>query len=162
MDTIDTRAAVPADADVVADYHRRCFEATFAELIRAGSALPPDRGGTRQQFSEWFRPDSDVETQVVAIDGVPIAHVSTSENRLLNLFVDPQHQGHGIGRHLLALAESKLSDCGHHELQLHARVENRAAIGFYEHFGWTRSGRTIRTVEHGIAYDELVMVKNID
>jgi hypothetical protein len=43
---------------------------------------------------------------------------------------------------------------------LHARVENLAAIAFYEKAGWTVTDRLIHTVEHGISYDERVLIKD--
>jgi hypothetical protein len=45
--------------------------------------------------------------------------------------------------------------------QLHARVENVAAIAFYESQGWTVTDRLIHTVEHGISYAERVLVKHL-
>ena len=48
---------------------------------------------------------------------------------------------------------------GHSDLELHARVENVAAIAFYVRHGWTVTDRLIHTVEHGISYDERVLVK---
>ena len=48
---------------------------------------------------------------------------------------------------------------GHAELESHARVENVAAIAFYEAAVWTATDRLIHTFEHGISYDEHVLVK---
>ena len=160
MAAFEVRAAVPADADAVEDYHHRCFTTTYAAHLAAGEVGAPDRAGTRQQLHDWFLSGSGVETRVVVSQGVPIGHVSVSGHRLLHLFVDPVHHGTGLGRDLLALGEAMIAAGGHADLELHARVENLAAIAFYEHSGWERTGRTIRTVEHGISYDEQVLVKH--
>jgi hypothetical protein len=48
---------------------------------------------------------------------------------------------------------------GHTDYELHARVENVEAIAFYKKAGWTVTDRLIHTVEHGISYDEHVLVK---
>ena len=48
---------------------------------------------------------------------------------------------------------------GHTEFELHTRVENLAAIAFYKKAGWTVTDRLVHTVEHGISYDEFVVVK---
>lgn len=45
------------------------------------------------------------------------------------------------------------------ELATRYRLENLAAITFYENAGWTVTDRLIHTVEHGISYDEWVLVK---
>lgn len=160
MDAVGFRAAQPADADAVEDYHHRCFLSTYAAHLAAGSFEPPERSGTRQQLRDWFSPGSNCETVVAVVDGRPIGHVTVSGDRLVHLFVEPGHQGRGLGRLLLARGEAVLRARGHAELQLHARVENATAIAFYVRQGWTVTDRVIRTVEHGIGYDERVLVKH--
>jgi hypothetical protein len=39
-------------------------------------------------------------------------------------------------------------------------VDNLAAVAFYETAGWIVTDRLIRTVEHGISYDEHVFIKH--
>ncbi|MEM9516851.1 MAG: GNAT family N-acetyltransferase [Actinomycetota bacterium] len=158
---VATRSATPRDADVVEDYHARCFERTYATQLAAGELRPPDRAGMRAQFRSWFETDSDVETQIVERDGTPIAHCSVSGNRLVHLFVDPAHQRSGIGGQLLAMAEATMAQGGHDEYELHVRVENAAAIAFYLRAGWAMTDQVIRAAEHGIVYDEHVLVKRL-
>lgn len=160
MAALEVRAAVPADADAVEDHHHRCFTTTYAARLAAGEFGAPDRAGTRRQLYDWFLPGSDVDTRVVVSEGLLIGHVSVSGHRLLHLFVDPVHHGVGLGRDLLAQGEAMIAASGHADLELHARVQNVAAIAFYEHAGWRWDGRTIHTVEHGISYDEEVLVKH--
>ncbi len=161
MDAVELRAARPSDADAVEEYHHRCFLSTYATHLAAGDFGPPDRAGTKQQLHDWFVPGSDCETVVAVGGGRPIGHVTVSGRRLVHLFVEPGHQGRGLGRQLLARGEAMLSAHGHTDLELHARVENVAAIAFYVSQGWTVTDRLIRTVEHGIGYDERVLVKRI-
>ena len=66
----------------------------------------------------------------------------------------------GLGRHLLEHGEAVIAAGGHTDFELHARVDNLAAITFYENAGWTVTDRLIHTVEHGISYDERVLVKH--
>lgn len=161
MTAIELRPAAPADAGAVEDYHHRCFLTTYAAQVRAGEFGPPDRAGTRQQLAGWFAPGSGCATQVAVADGTPVGHVTTSGHRLVHLFVDSAHQGTGLGRRLLALGEAAIAANGHRDLELHTRVENLPAIAFYEREGWTVTEQKIRTVEHGIAYDERVLVKRL-
>ena len=159
MGAVEFREATADDADAVADYHQRCFATTFAAQLVAGELSAPEREGTRQQLREWFQPGSGFETLVAVVDGTPVGHVTVSGDQLVHLFVDPAHQGTGLGRQLLALGEATIVASGHTDLELHARVENLAAIAFYEQMGWTVTDRMIHTVEHGISYDEHVIVK---
>lgn len=159
MDAIEIRAANPDDADAVEDYHDRCFRRTYSSQLLAGEFVAPDRAGTREQLREWFQPGSEFETRVAVVDGRPVGHFTVRGHQLVHLFVEPDHQDVGLGRHLLAQGEAMIAADGHTDFELHARVENLAAISFYEKAGWTVTDRLIRTVEHGISYDEHVLVK---
>ncbi|MFW2332462.1 N-acetyltransferase family protein [Ilumatobacter sp.] len=159
MNPIEIRPATPADADAVAAYHARCFAATYAPRLRAGGFETPDPESTRQQLHEWFRPRSEIQTRVAVVNGRPIGHVAVSDHQLVHLFVEPEHQGLGLGRQLLAQGETMIAAGGHSRFELHVRVDNLAAISFYEEAGWIRTDRLIHTVEHGIGYDEHVLVK---
>lgn len=161
MDAIEIRAAIPDDAEAVADYHDRCFRNTYSSQLAEGEFEAPDREGTRQQLRDWFRPESEFETRLAVVDGVPIGHFTVSGHQLVHLFVDPDHQGMGLGRRLLAQGETMIAADGHTDFELHARVENLAAIAFYEAAGWTMTDRVIHTVEHGISYDERILVKRV-
>lgn len=160
MDAIEVRAATPDDADAVADYHDRCFAKSYSSQLLAGELETPDPEGTRQQLQDWFRPGSEFETRVAVVDGVPIGHFTVYGHQLVHLFVEPGHQGMGLGRHLLAQGEAMIAADGHTDFELHARVDNLAAIAFYETAGWTVTDRLIHTVEHGIGYDEHVLTKH--
>lgn len=159
MGAIEIRSAVPDDAHTVAAYHDRCFRTTYAAQLLAGSLTAPDPDGTRLQLREWFEPGSDFETWVAVVKDVPIGHATIRGHQLVHLFVEPEHQGTGLGQRLLAEGETMIAAAGHSEFELHARVENVAAIGFYEAAGWTVTDQLIRTVEHGISYNEHVLVK---
>jgi ribosomal protein S18 acetylase RimI-like enzyme len=161
MDAVELRAARPADAGPIEDYHHRCFLSTYAVQVAAGSFGPPDRAGTRRQLRDWFSPGSDCATVVAVDGGTPVGHVTVSGHRLVHLFVEPGHQGRGLGRLLLARGEAMLRAGGHADVELHARVENVAAIAFYVGQGWTVTDRLTRTVEHGISYDERVLVTHV-
>lgn len=161
MHAFETRAATPADVDAVAYYHHRCFTKTYASMLLAGEIEAPNPAGIRQQLRNWFLPESEFETQVAVVDGAPIGHVTVSGHHLVHLFVEPNHQNMGLGRHLLGQGEATIAAGGHTDLELHARVENVAAIAFYERAGWTVTDRLIRTVEHGISYDERVLMKHL-
>lgn len=161
MDGVEIRAATPADVDAVEAYHHGCFLKTYETQLRAGEFEAPARAGTRQQLRAWFLPGSDCETRVAVLDGAPIGHVTVSGHRLVHLFAAPGHHGTGLGRDLLALGEAMLAADGHTDVELHVRVVNHAAIAFYERAGWTVTDRVLGTVEHGISYDERVLVKQL-
>jgi ribosomal protein S18 acetylase RimI-like enzyme len=160
VDEIEVRAATPDDADAIECYHDRCFTSTYSAQLLAGEFEAPDREGMRRQLRDWFQLDSDFATRVAVIDGVPIGHFTVRGHHLVHLFVDPDHQHMGLGRRLLAAGEAMIAAGGHSQFELHARVENLPAIAFYEAAGWTVTDRLVHTVEHGISYDEHIIVKH--
>ena len=161
MDTVEMRAATPDDARAVEDYHDRCFRKTYSSQLLAGEFDAPGREGTQQQLHEWFQPDSEFGTRLAIIDSTPIGHFTVRGNQLVHLFVDPDHQGMGLGSRLLAQGEAMIAANGHSDFELHARVENLAAITFYKARGWTVTDRLVHTAEHGISYHEHVIVKHL-
>lgn len=161
MDAIDIRTASPDDVDAVERYHHLCFMNTSTTQISAGKLEAPDRDGMRQQFSDWFQPESEFETWVAVIDHQSIGHVTITAHHLVHLFVEPDHHGTGLGRRLLDHGEATIAAHGHSEFELQTRVDNFAAIGFYEAAGWTLTERVILTVEHGISDDECILVKHV-
>src|SRR5262249_52909323 len=52
--------------------------------------------------------------------------------------VDPQQQGAGYGRELMAHAEQVLRAAGCPKINLQVRTENVQALAFYERLGFTR------------------------
>ncbi len=160
MDAIETRPATPDDAGAVAAYHDSCFKKTYSSQLLAGDLDVPDLEGTRQQLHEWFLPGSEFETHIAVADGVPIGHFTVNDHQLVHLFIEPGHQGQGLGRHMLAQGEAMIAASGHTEFELHTRVDNHAAIAFYEAAGWTMTDRLIHTDEHGVSYDEHVLIKH--
>ncbi len=59
------------------------------------------------------------------------------------IYVDPAHWGAGLGWALLASAEQRLADLGHHRASLWVLEANTRARHFYERQGWSL-GRPIR------------------
>lgn len=159
MDAIATRPAIPDDAHAVATYHDRCFRKTYSAQLLAGDLEVPDFEGTRQQLRGWFQPGSGFETHVAVVGGTPIGHFTVKDHQLVHLFIEPDHQGQGLGRNLLAQGEAKITASGHNEFELHTRVDNYKAIAFYQSAGWSMTNRLIHTDEHGVSYDEHILIK---
>ena len=86
----------------------------------------------------WPRPDSaatrDEQIWVAIHDGhrVGFASVHENDNFLHNLFVDPQHQGMGVGRLLLEQVQKSFTSTG----ALKCLVKNERAVAFYQRHGW--------------------------
>lgn len=67
----------------------------------------------------------------------PVGFMLLSDANMDALFIDPASRGSGIGR---ALVEHALSI--HPELTTEVNEQNHQAVEFYEHLGFTRTGRS--------------------
>jgi len=73
--------------------------------------------------------------------------------KLMQMAVDPQRQGEGIGQRLVAAVESRaFGDLGLRELFCHAR---EPALGFYERVGWRVDSDAFEEV--GIPHRRMVL-----
>jgi [ribosomal protein S18]-alanine N-acetyltransferase len=81
---------------------------------------------------------------VLECDGGLVGHavlaVAAAEAHLLNLTVDVQHQGRGLGRFLLRSMVAQARSEGAETLFLEARPSNRAALRLYRSEGFTQVG----------------------
>lgn len=84
---------------------------------------------------------------VCELDGVIVgfAYADKDDASIWALFVSPEHEGHGIGKRLLALAVDYLFFLGHNEITLSTGADTRADV-FYASQGWER-GRMKNDVE---------------
>lgn len=66
--------------------------------------------------------------------------------KLANVAVHPDHGGKGIGRALIADAESEAKRLGYDEMRLSTHVAMPENVALYTHLGWEevcRSGNTV-------------------
>jgi GNAT superfamily N-acetyltransferase len=75
------------------------------------------------------------------------AHARGNRWHLSYLFVDPDHQGRGVGARLLEHAQAEASRRGYAQMTLHTPLLNMRARRFYERAGWMASGETVFHVE---------------
>ena len=76
-----------------------------------------------------------------AVVGYIIVFVAVGECHVLNVCVDPEQQGRGIGRRLLNHALSAACDLGAEDAFLEVRLSNDPAIKLYESSGFEAVGR---------------------
>lgn len=88
-------------------------------------------------------------------NGEPAAFMGVAAHRLEMLFLSPQERGKGLGKQLLqyGIQNYKIQEVTVNE-------QNPAAVGFYEHFGFTTYKRTDYD-EEGNPYPLLYMRKEV-
>ena len=92
---------------------------------------------TRQMYVDYL--DECGRSWVCEIGGaiVGFAAADKDDASIWALFVDPAHEGLGIGKRLLALAVDYLFFLGHDEITLTTGADTRADV-FYAAQGWER------------------------
>ena len=113
-------------------------------------------------FHGRLSPDSSMRTVVATSGDMVVGHVQVEGSLLVHLFVDPDHQGAGIGSRMLAIGEALIGEAGHTDAELHTRVDNDRAIALYRSVGWRLTDRLIHSAHDGIEYDEHVLVKHLE
>ena len=119
-----------ADADAVVDVWYR------ASLIAHSFLGEEFLSSERDEIRERWLPIA--ETAVAESDGAVVGFVALLGNEVGGIFVDPTHQGRGIGRSLMDHARRSRPF-----LELDVFEDNERARRFYERYGFEPVGRQI-------------------
>ena len=161
--TAQFREGRPDDVESIARYYHRCWLTASASSLEPGVAERLDPSMWLELFCDRLSPESSMHTVVATRGGEVIGHVQVQGNNLVHLFIDPDHQGSGIGRKMLGIGEQLIVDGGFLDAELHTRVGNEPALGLYASAGWQLTNRLIHSVDvdGGIEYDEHVLEKRL-
>jgi ribosomal protein S18 acetylase RimI-like enzyme len=131
------RQAVPGDVSSV----RAVVEAAYARYVPRIGRLPApmtaDYEGLVAAGEVWV---GDADGRVV---GVLVVRASGEALQLENVAVDPDEQGHGLGRMLVSFAEDRTRALGLQAIELYtneAMVEN---LELYPRLGFVETGRRV-------------------
>ena len=132
------RQSTPADSLRVLEIWRSAVGATHHFLsIEDRREIEKEVAAFLPEASLWLAVDES---------GTAIGFMLLDGNHMDALFIDPAHRGSGIGR---ALVEHALES--HPDLTTDVNEQNVQALGFYEHLGFQRIGRS-ETDKQGRSY----------
>lgn len=123
------RPSRPEDADRIIAIWRDAVDATH-DFLTLEDRLALD------DLVSGFLPEAPLLLAVDA-DDRPLGFMLIDGGHMEALFIDPAHRGTGVGAALLR-----------HGLSLHPQMttdvneQNAQAVGFYEHMGFARTGRS--------------------
>ena len=127
------RTAVPEDAPGAA----ACVNAAYEHYVRRNGKVPaPMRDDYRQVIDEC---DVTVAEHDGVIAGLLVLREASEGFLLDNIAVSPSHQGTGLGRRLLELAEQSAREAGYDSIYLYTQeimTENQALylrVGYVEY-----------------------------
>lgn len=150
------RAFEPDDARALVAVHRRAIMQT------------PDRSYTRKERTSWaagLTPESYLASagsgevfEVADWGDQVVAFCGRKDGAVQGLYVDPAHQRRGIGRMLLARAETALRGEGAERMVVRAAL---SAVRFYEKAGYTVVSEETHESRGGLPLAIKVMAKRL-
>lgn len=135
------RPVAAGDVHAIAALQVRAWQAGYAHFVDAAHMPTID---DRVELWRGVRPG---QAWVAEVDGSVAGVAGAAEGEIKVLYVDPPHQGRGLGSALLTRAETALRDAGHTAAILWIFRENTGGRSFYERRGWTvdSGGREVWT-----------------
>jgi putative acetyltransferase len=126
---IHFRLSTKDDLPRIMDIWRRAVDATHDFLA------PDDRDAIEAELVTFFPQIS----LLLAVDDndTPLGFMFLHDGHMEALFIDPDQHGKGIGKALIQRAVAE-----HPALTTDVNEQNHKALGFYEHQGFERTGRS--------------------
>lgn len=131
LEHVDFRRATPADIPAMS----RIRLAVTENRLRDPARITP------RMYEDFL--ERDGRGWVARIDGMTVAfsYANRLDGSIWALFVEPEHEGKGLAKHLLELATSWLFELGFAQITLSTGAGTRAEA-FYARQGWARQAST--------------------
>jgi ribosomal protein S18 acetylase RimI-like enzyme len=132
MDEIRIRAATAADVPAIVDTVDRAYRHYIVRIGKPPGPMLDDYAARVSEDAVWVLQDGP------AIAGILVLLSAPHYLLLDNIAIAPERQGRGLGRRLLAFAESEALRRGYREIRLYTHqtmIENQrlyASIGYEE------------------------------
>ncbi len=152
MKTLEIRQATKADFGAVVDLCKSSLQVTYGSFLDVEAMRRWSEG---DELDKYVR--ARLGSLLVAVDdGRIVGMVAVEDDLIGQLWIAPERRGEGIGKVLLAAAESMIRERGHTTLRVEVFEPNVGAVRFYERHGWTKQD-TYREPSSGV--DMIRMVK---
>lgn len=156
MDANRFRQATPEDAQALLDVERAAGVAALGHVFPPGMYPFP----SAEVLAKWQAALEEPGVRVLVLDDAELSDgtsrlacfVAHDEQLLRHLAVHPARWGTGLAREAMDEAVAGMNDP-----RLWCLADNDQAIGFYEHLGWRRTGRT-QVSDYAPFPDEVEMV----
>jgi ribosomal protein S18 acetylase RimI-like enzyme len=82
-----------------------------------------------------------LEHELVGVARIGALPEEPTKGHLFSLYIDPRHQGRGLGRYMLEIATAELRQAGFTEATLWVFERNARANTLYQDAGWAPTGK---------------------
>lgn len=131
---VTIRPARDADASLLSDLVERAYSPYIQRMGRRPAPMDDDYAEKVREGCVFIADDDGVAGLIVL--------VTASDHLLIeNIAVHPERQGTGIGRALMAHAETYARQCGLRELRLYTNAAMRENLTLYPHLGYAETAR---------------------
>lgn len=150
---IGVRRATAKDAEAIATVHDEAWRLAYRGIIPGGNL----ERMVMRRGPAWWRKAIDRKAAILVIEfGGEIcgyATVGPSRMRMLpftgeiyEIYLKPEYQGLGFGRHLFEAAREELKRYGLKSFAIRVLKDNEAVHGFYRRMGGVQATETVETV----------------
>ncbi len=145
MKTLEIRQATKADFGAVIDLCKSTLAVTYGAFLTAEAMRPWSEGDVLDKYVP-----ARLGSLLIAVDdGLVVGMVAVEDDLIGQLWVAPERRSQGIGKVLLAAAESMIRERGHTTLRVEVFEPNVGAVRFYERHGWAKQD-TYREPSSGV------------
>lgn len=117
----------------------RLIAAAYAPYHDAGIDLPDVTGGLDADIAAGR---AFVAEREQGLCGVLVVSISAPDAHLMNVAVDPAFRGTGVGRALIAHAETLARQAGARQISLTTHRLMPGNVALYRHLGWQQTGQS--------------------
>jgi ribosomal protein S18 acetylase RimI-like enzyme len=132
---VQVRLAQPADTSAIRDLVQRAYGPYVVRIGRRPAPMDDDYGAKVEARLAFVAEEAGGITGLIVLLGQP-DHMLVE-----NVAVDPDRQSEGIGRELLAFAETSAREAGVAELRLYTNAAMTENLAFYPRLGYEETGR---------------------
>jgi len=132
---VQVRLAQPADIAAIRDLVQRAYAPYVVRIGRRPAPMDDDYGAKVEARLAFVAEEAGGITGLIVLLGQP-DHMLVE-----NVAVDPDRQSEGIGRELLAFAETSAREAGVAELRLYTNAAMTENLAFYPRLGYEETGR---------------------
>ena len=129
------RRAVLADTAAITRCTRNAYAKFVARLGREPKPMTADHGRLIAEHQVWVSEDGGLCLGALTL-------IPERDHMLVySVAIDPGHQGRGLGRQLMSLAEAEARRQGFGEVCLYTNARMAENIAFYAKLGYAEDGR---------------------